>query len=433
MPNSNPISDNLNLRSEEVQEILGRPPRWLVRVGISIIFIVVIGLFVGSYFLKYPDILSASITVTTENLPAGVMAMTTGKIDTIAVTEKQEVKEGDLLAVVRNTAKYEDVMMVKVIIEASDTGIVETKNFSSLQLGEIQSAYTAFENALTNYRHFIETDYHNRKIHVIQKQISAQKSLLQKTINQLNISRKQLSATQKIFEIDSMLYNKAAISLVEYQSARSSFLQQQSSFESSKMSVDNQQMNILQSEQSIFDLEQQRIDEEQQLTLALTSTKEQLFAQIRQWEQSYLLIAPCDGKVTFTKYWQKNQNVSAGEVLVTVVPDEDTQVVGKILLPQKGAGKVKVGQTVNVKLDNYPYLEYGMVKVSIRNISMVPVQVDENTKAYMLEVEFPNSLVTTYGKELDFSQEMTGTAEIITEDLRLLDKFINPIKAVIKK
>jgi HlyD family secretion protein len=108
-------------------------------------------------------------------------------------------------------------------------------------------------------------------------------------------------------------------------------------------------------------------------------------------------------------------------------------VVGKILLPQQGAGKVKVGQTVNVKLDNFPYLEYGMVKVCIRNISMVPVQVDENTKAYMLEVEFPENLETTYGKELTFSQEMTGTAEIITEDLRLLDKFINPIKAVIKK
>ena len=150
------------------------------------------------------------------------------------------------------------------------------------------------------------------------------------------------------------------------------------------MSVDNQQMSILQSEQSIFDLEQQRIDEEQQLTSALTSAKEQLAAQIRQWEQTYLLVAPCDGKVTFTKYWQKNQNVNAGEVLVTVVPDGDTQV-------------------------------------------------DENTKAYMLEVEFPENLVTTYGKELTFSQEMTGTAEIITEDLRLLDKFINPIRAVIKK
>ena len=425
--------DNLNLRSEEVQEILGRPPRWIVRVGISIIFVVVAGLFVGSYFLKYPDILPATITVTTENLPAGVMAMTTGKIDTIAVAEKQTVQEGELLAVIRNPAKLEDVMAVKRMLEESDTLVVETHGRASLQLGEIQSAFTAFDNALTDYRHFVEMDYHNRKIKVIQKQISAQKSLLQKTINQLNISRKQLSAAQKLFEIDSTLYNKSALSLVDYQSARNSFLQQQSSLESSKMSVDNQQMSILQSEQSIFDLEQQRIDEEQQLTSALTTAKEQLAAQIRQWEQTYLLVAPCDGKVTFTKYWQKNQNVNAGEVLVTVVPDGDTQVMGKILLPQQGAGKVKVGQTVNVKLDNFPYLEYGMVKVCIRNISMVPIQVDENTKAYMLEVEFPENLVTTYGKELTFSQEMTGTAEIITEDLRLLDKFINPIKAVIKK
>ena len=433
------MEGNLNLRSEEVQEILGRPPRWIVRVGISIIFVVVAGLFVGSYFLKYPDILPAPITVTTENLPAGVMAMTTGKIDTIAVAEKQTVREGELLAVIRNPAKLEDVMAVKRMLEVADTVDVETchgaslQNGTSLQLGDLQSAYTAFDNALTDYRHFVETDYHNRKIAVIRKQIAAQKNLLQKTVNQLNISRKQLATAQKLFEIDSTLYSNAALSLVDYQSARNSLLQQLSSLESSKMSVDNQQMSILQSEQSIFDLEQQRIDEEQRLTSALTSAKEQLAAQIRQWEQTYLLVAPCDGKVTFTKYWQKNQNVNAGEVLVTVVPDGDTQVVGKILLPQQGAGKVKVGQTVNVKLDNFPYLEYGMVKVCIRNISMVPVQVDENTKAYMLEVEFPENLVTTYGKLLTFSQEMTGTAEIITEDLRLLDKFINPIRAVIKK
>lgn len=431
--------EDLHLRSEEVQEILGRPPRRIVRVGISIIFVVVAGLFVGSYFLKYPDILPAPITVTTENLPAGVMAMTTGKIDTIAVAEKQTVREGELLAVIRNPAKLEDVMVVKRMLEGADTVDVEThgraslQNSASLQLGDLQSAYTAFDNALTDYRHFVETDYHNRKIAVIRKQIAAQKNLLQKTVNQLNISRKQLATAQKLFEIDSMLYSNAALSLVDYQSARNSLLQQLSSLESSKMSVDNQQMSILQSEQSIFDLEQQRIDEDQQLTSALTSAKEQLSAQIRQWEQTYLLVAPCDGKVTFTKYWQKNQNVNAGEVLVTVVPDGDTQVVGKILLPQQGAGKVKVGQTVNVKLDNFPYLEYGMVKVCIRNISMVPVQVDENTKAYMLEVEFPENLVTTYGRELTFSQEMTGTAEIITEDLRLLDKFINPIRAVIKK
>ena len=88
---------------------------------------------------------------------------------------------------------------------------------------------------------------------------------------------------------------------------------------------------------------------------------------------------------------------------------------------------------VNVKFDNYPYMEFGMVRVQIKNISLVPVTVENNKKAYMLEVEFPNALVTNYGKTLTFSQEMTGSAEIITEDLRLLDKFLNPIRAVIKK
>ncbi|MCL1849977.1 MAG: HlyD family secretion protein [Bacteroidetes bacterium] len=125
--------------------------------------------------------------------------------------------------------------------------------------------------------------------------------------------------------------------------------------------------------------------------------------------------------------------MNAGEVLVTVVPTEETKIVGKILLPPQGAGKVKEGQFVNVKFDSYPHLEFGMVRVQIKNISLVPVAVENNQKAYMLEVEFPNALVTNYGKTLVLSQDMTGTAEIITEDLRLLDKFINPIRAVIKK
>ena len=429
---------DLDLRAPEVQDILGRPPKTILRMGISVISAVVVALFAGCWIIKYPDILPAPVIVTTENLPAGVMAMTTGKIDAVAVEEKQVVKEGDLLAIISNPANYEDVMMLKRMLEEVDTQVVkthgppslQTNRSSSLQLGDLQSAYIAFDNALNDYHHFVEADYHNRKIKVVQKQISTQKELLYKTINQLYISKNQLEAAQNLFEIDSTLYSKGAISLVDYQSARNIFLQQQSSFESSKMNVDNQQMSLLQSEQSVFDLEQQRVDEAQRLMSALTSAIERLAAQILQWEQNYLLVAPCDGKVTFTKYWQKNQNVKAGEVLVTVVPDDQIRVIGKILLPPHGAGKVQVGQAVNVKLDNYPYMEYGMLKASIRSISLVPVQHPDGTRVYSLEVAFPAPLVTTSRKQLSFTHEMTGTAEIITEDLRLLDRFWKPVKSL---
>lgn len=424
--------DNLHLRSEEVQEILTRPPRLIVRVGITVILLVVAGLFVGSYFIKYPDIVSATITVNTENLPAAVMAKSSGRIDSLYVSEKQHVEAGDILAVLENTADVKDVMWVKAALDGTDSSW-RTSSASPLQLGDIQSAYTAFTKAKKDHDYFVSADYHNKKIAVINRQIAAQKNILQKSSAQLNVSREQLVSAKRIFSMDSSLFAKGMISVAEYESAKNAYLQQLQSYQSARLGIDNQQMGILQSEQSVFDLEQQRTETENGLQVALAGAAENLRTQIAAWEKNYLVTAPCSGVVTMTKYWQKNQNVSAGGVLLTVVPEDDVRIIGKILLPPQGAGKVKVGQTVNVKFDSYPYMEYGMVKVTIRNISLVPVQVKEGEKAYMLEVEFPEKLTTTYHKELTFSQEMTGTAEIITDDLRLLDKFINPIKAVIKK
>jgi HlyD family secretion protein len=77
-------------------------------------------------------------------------------------------------------------------------------------------------------------------------------------------------------------------------------------------------------------------------------------------------------------------------------------------------------------------MEYGMVKVTVKNIALVPV-VQNESRNYVLEVDFPNRLTTTYGTTLIFSQQMQGTAEIVTDDLRLLDRFLNPIRALVKK
>ena len=63
---NNDRETDLDLRSEEVQEILGRPPRWIVRCGIAVICAIVAGLFVGSYFIKYQDVIAGLITITTE-------------------------------------------------------------------------------------------------------------------------------------------------------------------------------------------------------------------------------------------------------------------------------------------------------------------------------------------------------------------------------
>ena len=133
-----------------------------------------------------------------------------------------------------------------------------------------------------------------------------------------------------------------------------------------------------------------------------------------------------------TKQWQKNQHISVGEAFLNIVPEETAQITGKILLPAQGAGKVKTGQTVNIKFDGYPHMEFGMVRGKVKSISLVPITTPQG-KFTMVEVEFPDNLTTNYGKTLDFSQEMSGTADIITEDMRLIERFFNPIRSLMKR
>ena len=435
MPHPPLTSGNIELKSPAVQEILGRPPRWIIRWGISIIFIVIAGLVAGSYFFKYPDIITANITVTSENLPAGLMAKTTGRIDTIFVSEKQLVKKGDIIALIENTARLEDVMELKELVTSDnhdDENLSRVTCHASLKLGEIQPAYETFVKSYRDYQFFLETKFCAKKIAAIERQIAQYRKIVAKTKTQISFAESQLQSSEKLFVMDSSIFAQKVISAAEFERTRGTYLQQLQSFENTKMSLDNLLLSIAQLEQSILELQQQDLEQQTQLLQNLNTQYSILTSQLAQWEQNYLLISQMDGFCTMTKYWQHNQNIVAGEVLATIVPQHKTKIIGKIELPPRGAGKVKEGQFVNVKFDNFPHMEYGMIKVQISHISLVPINID-NQKNFMLEVVFPDSLVTNYGKTLEFSQEMTGTAEIITEDLRLLDRFLNPIKSVIKR
>ncbi len=52
---------------------------------------------------------------------------------------------------------------------------------------------------------------------------------------------------------------------------------------------------------------------------------------------------------------------------------------------------------------------------------------------YLIDVKLPKRLITSYNKEIDFKQEMRGTAEIITEDLRLIERFFYQLINIFKR
>lgn len=430
--------NKIELRSEEVQEILGKPPAWIIRWGITVVFVVIAILLLGSYWFKYPHVISAPIVVTTENLPASILAKTTGRIDTLFVADKQPVEKDQPLGVIENPAHAADIFALSKELDDFQTffidyglsGVNFPKNRRSL--GDLQTPYFSFIQSLADYRYFVETDYYNKKIRSLRNQIETQQNMRDVAKNQIAIQERQTVTIKNIFERDSALYRQGAISLEEYERSKNSLLQSEYSLESAKNSLHSSQISVQQLEQNIFDLQQQDAEKRTQLQLAVVGAHDNLKNLITVWEQAYLFKSPIAGQVTFTQYWQRNQNVQAGEIILTIVPQDSMKIIGKITLPTAGAGRVKAGQKVHIKFDNYPYMEFGIVDGIIKNISLVPV-LNNAERFYMLEVELPNNLQTNYKKELDFSQEMQGTADIITEDVRLIERFLNPIKSLIKK
>lgn len=118
-----------------------------------------------------------------------------------------------------------------------------------------------------------------------------------------------------------------------------------------------------------------------------------------------------------------------------VVPEGKTEFIGRMQIPIESFGEVKIGQPVHVKLAGFPYMEYGIVKGTIRSVVLIS-QPQQNTAeggmAYQVEIIFPEGMKTAYGKELPSFIWMAGTGEIITENQRLIERFIQPVRHLFK-
>jgi len=430
----NQLLKEVEIRSEEVQEIMGFIPHWIIRWGLTFIFLVVTFLMIGSWFFKYPDIIASTIVVTTENPPANLVALTSGKITELYVRDKQKVREGEYIAIIENATNHRHLFELKEKLGAMssfftyyDTPVTEQfdKNYS---LGELQATYAAFLKSYADYRHFIKLSYHQKKINSIKTEIARHKVMQKQLQRQDKIMEEELKISRDQYQRTIELYNDEIISKREFDTAKSTYLQKEYASETAKTNLANSEIQINRLEQTVMELELQFRESKTTVQLALSQAYENLMGRVAQWEQSYLLKAPISGIVTLTTFWSINQNVKAGDKVVTVVPEEGGKIIGKVIMPIRGSGKVEAGQRVNIKFANFPHMDYGIVNGVIKSKSLVA-----SDNFYSLEVDLPEGLLTSYGKELEFSPEMQGSAEIITENIRLLERIFKPIKSLLKR
>jgi len=151
--------EHIELRTEEVQEILGTPPNWLVRWGITIIFLSVICLLAVSWWVQYPDIIQAPITITTQQPPVKVVAPLAGNINSLLVQDNEQVEPNQRLAILRSVAYAGDVFELETQLETlknlEPEKLLRINFASSKKLGELQGDYANFVQYLDDYQLFL--------------------------------------------------------------------------------------------------------------------------------------------------------------------------------------------------------------------------------------------------------------------------------------
>lgn len=424
--------DRIELRSEDFHEVLQSMPPWILRWGIMVLAVIVIILLVGSAIFKYPDTVPATITLTGEMPPAVIVAKVSGKLRKLYVLDNQVVKENEYLAVIDNPAKTDDVLLLKNYLHTVglEDGIIDPLPPRSLMLGDLQSLFTSLYTSLLEYNLYKELAYYPVKTDILEKRLGQHETQYENSLRQQKIIEGQLAIAEKQLQRDSLLNRKGVISDEDLERATNQYLQVSLSHENILASLENLQIQISQVRESLFDITFQDADRENSLQTQIKTIINQLQSGIQAWEMTYILASPIDGKITFTKYWIANQNVVVGDMVFTIIPSDEVKLIGKASLPIARSGKVKIGQKVNIRFENFPDQEYGIVEGNVKNISMVPVKENELLN-YTVEIELPNALTTTYKKELPYLPEMRGQADIITDNITLLERFIMPVKRVL--
>lgn len=415
------------LYSEPIREIMGTPPGRLVRAGTIVIFLLFLLFILFAWILKYPDTIPSQVEITTTNPPVTIVSKITGHIKQLYIEDKDSVVPGQLIGVMETTASVKDINDLRIILDTMTIGQSEVlPEFTNL--GELQEYYATWRKNHSNLTSFDRNDFYGNRILSVKNEIEGIQEYLRRLRTKENLYAENLKIEKGKYYRDSMLCAGKIIPESQLEVSHQALL---------KSSLDHQQVRIEQAAKLIeLSVKQQmlqdyiitRSDERARLLSVLEESFLNLKAQMQIWVNTYFLISDIEGTATFTRFWSENQTVSKDEPVLSIVPREAGDFIGRMKLKMQRSGKVMEGQMVNIKLSGYPYLEYGMVRGIIKSKSLVPAG-DE----YIIEIELPYGLKTLYGISLGFDQNMQGIAEIITEDVRLLQKLINPFRHLIAR
>ena len=430
------LPETVHLRSDEVQEFISRKPNFFIRWGTVLFFFILVLMGTMCWFIQYPDLVVSKARLTSINAPKEVMTRTEGKIQQLLTNNGDIVKQGAVLAYMESVANPLSVALVKASLDSilwhisqnNTNRIVEYfPDYASQQylneLGELQQPYQTFMQSFISFRDFISSGFFLRKRTMLQTDLSNINRLHTILKEQQMLLVKDVALSKQTFEANESLAKDKVISAFDYRNEQSKLIAKQLSLPQIKSAIVSNESQQNDKRKEIAELENQISVQKNSFIQALQS----LISQFEQWEFKYVLKAPMAGKVQMTGFFQENQFIKSGQLMFYIQPDS-TEYFAEMFIPQFNFGKVISGQDVLLKFQAYPFEQFGSVMGKIAFISPTPTD-----SGYLAKVILPKGLQTNYGKTLHYQFGLFAQADIVTENMRLLERFYYNIRKQVNR
>ncbi|MDR0602744.1 MAG: HlyD family efflux transporter periplasmic adaptor subunit [Bacteroidales bacterium] len=427
--------ENINSKSEEVQSIIDRmPTNWAKLISIITCILIIFIIFLG-FIIKYPDTVDGQINITASIAPVKIVSHSSGRLHLIK-QNKSYLKEGDLIAYIESGTNYKDVLFLDSILHTFNP---HNKNIVALpfnlNLGEVGSAYNTFFIAYLEYERLIGSDLYKIIRETLYDKIEVDKDIISNIDVGIDIKKNIISGSTVQLEKDKELLSIKAITEDVFEDKKQNLL----SKEESLVNLENSKLSKLSEiSNNIYEIQKNKLEEKDKKDRALSeliSSINNLSNLIQIWKEKYLHYSTLDGELEYLGFWRENYFISSGQELFSIIPVKN-EIMGEVFIPSIGAGKVKIGQTANVKINNYPYDEYGLLKGKVESLSRISNTIetkDGKGEAYQVIISFPDGLVSNFGINLRIDFETKGIVEIVTKPKRLIERLFDNLKAKTEK
>ena len=421
----------MELRSEQMKELLTTPPKWIVTSGGGMLLLALLLIISLAWFIRYPDEISGEVIVTTSKAPIELSNQNYVQLKALNVVENQKVEAGELLAQFDFRVNSQDFAKAMAYLKELE---VLGGEFPSeipvfdqqLQLGSFREQWTNLLSKIKEWNSEYASNLEEEERRLIRREIAFREQLQVISGRKIKLSEIECALMEEQLAGGERLAAQHAISRQSLTQEKHSGNQAMQALEGQKEQAIQNLITLNSLRKEVLRLEHdarmERLRRSAEIRLVLTG----LISAFQNWKKDAAWTAPCSGKVIFNKILQVHRYYKAEEASMIIVPNGNGyQAVGSVV--STGSGKLKKGQRTFIELTDYPKTEFGMLEGRVSTIT----QMDKEGK-YELRIELPHQLKTTYDHQIPPKAQLKGKVTVITKDKRLLMRFFEQFTALIK-